>query len=517
MEKLHIKIGGMQCSFCVETIRKALTRMDGVVDVGVSLSHEEALVQYDPEKVTPTALRDTVRSLGYTVQDPNKIRTFEEEEADLRRHRNQLLLAAGFMLVSLAFMSAMWLGIQQPWFKWVMLSLAVGMVFGVGWSILKMAWASLVRGILNQHVLMEFGAFGGLVGGAVGFFTQPWPMADFLGAAVFITAYHILSAYVSLLVRTKSSQAIKKLMDLQPATARVVRDGIEEEFPLEQVQPGDLVRIRPGESIPVDGLIVDGLSGVDQSLVTGESIPIEKTVNDEVIGGSLNQTGTLLVRVTKVGDESFLQQVARSIQEARALKPGIMQLVERVLLWFVPGVLVAAGAAFLIWTIGVWLLIGEPNVTRAIFATLAVLVMGYPCALGMATPLAMIRGGGMAAQQGILMRSGEAFQVFKDVKKVVLDKTGTITKGKPRVVEVVRTGHETESNVLMLAAAAESPSEHPLARAIVEAADGHVSLGARDFEAIPGRGIRATIDNRPVLVGSPRFVADEGIDLTPLH
>ncbi|MCZ6480415.1 MAG: heavy metal translocating P-type ATPase [candidate division NC10 bacterium] len=517
MEKLQIKIGGMQCSFCAESIRKALMQMDGVGEVGVSLSHEEALVQYDPEKVTPGELWDTVRSLGYTVRDPNKVRTFEEEEAELHRHRNQLLVAAGFMLVSLGFMSAMWLGVQQSWFKWVMLSLALGMVFGVGWPILQMAWASLRRGILNQHVLMEFGAFGGLAGGAVGFFTQPWPMADFMGAAVFITSYHILSAYVSLLVRTRSSQAIKKLMDLQPPTARVVRDGREEEVAMEEVRPGDLVRIRPGESIPVDGLVVEGLSGVDQSLVTGESIPVEKAVGDEVIGGSMNQTGSLLVRVSRVGEESFLEQVARSIQEARALKPGIMQLVERVLLWFAPGVLIAAGAAFLIWTLGAWLVTGGPDFTRAIFATLAVLVMGYPCALGMATPLAMIRGGGMAAQQGILMRSGEAFQVFKDVKKVVLDKTGTITRGKPRVVELVPTGHGTVDQLLALAAAAESSSEHPLAKAIVEAADGRVSLEARDFEAIPGRGIRATIDNRPVLVGSPRFLSDEGIDLTQVQ
>jgi len=514
VEKLQVKIGGMQCSFCVESIRKAYSRMDGVREAAVSLSHEEALIQYDPEKVTPTELRDTLRSLGYTARDPNKLRTFEEENTEIRQHLSQLLLATGFMLLSLGFMSAMWLGIQQPWFKWVMLSLALGMVFGVGWPILKMAWASLRRGILNQHVLMEFGAFGGLAGGLVGFFTQPWPMADFMGAAVFITAYHILSAYVSILVRMRSSQAIKKLMDLQPATARVVRDGTEEELPVEEVRPGDLVRIRPGEGIPVDGVVVEGLSGVDQSLVTGESIPVEKTVGEEVIGGSLNQTGTLLVKVTKVGEESFLQQVARSIQQARALKPGILQLVEHVLLWFVPGVLIAAGTAFLIWTLGAWLAVGEPDFGRAIFATLAVFVMGYPCALGMATPLAMIRGGGMAAQKGILMRSGEAFQVFKDVRKVILDKTGTLTMGKPRVVEVVPAGGYTEGEVLELAAAAEGPSEHPLARAIVGQAGAGDSLEARDFQAIPGRGVRVVIEGQPVHVGSPRFLSDEGVDLS---
>ena len=517
VEKLNVKIGGMQCSFCVESIHKAYARMDGVVDVAVSLSHEEALVQYEPQKVTPQELKDTLTSLGYSVRDPRKVQAFEEEEAEVRRHRNQLTWAAGFMAVSLGLMTPMWLGVREPWFKWVMLGLALGMVFGVGWPILKMAWASLRRGILNQHVLMEFGAFGGLLGGAVGFFTKPWPTADFLGAAVFITAYHILSAYVSTVVRTKSSQAIKKLMDLQPATARVVRNGKEEEIPVEEVHSGDRVRIRPGEGIPVDGEVVEGLSGVDQSLVTGEFIPVERTVGDEVIGGSLNQTGTLLVKVTKVGEESFLQQVARSIQEARALKPGILQLVEHVLKWFVPGVLIAAGVAFTIWTLGSWLATGEPNFGRAVFATLAVLVMGYPCALGMASPLAMIRGGGMAAQKGILMRSGEAFQVFKDVRKVVLDKTGTITLGRPRVVEAVPIGGFRKEAVLALAAAAESSSEHPLARAIVEEAEETGYPEAQDFQAMPGRGIKATVENKEVMVGSPRFLTEEGVDLTQIQ
>ena len=519
IEKLHVRIGGMQCSFCVASIDQALTQMDGVNDVDVNLAHEEVLVQYNPARVTATALKDTLRSLGYTVRDPRKVRSFEEEEAELRHHRNQLLTAAGVMLASLGFMSAMWMGMHAPWFKWVMLGLALGMVFGVGWPILKMAWASLKRGILNQHVLMEFGAFGGLIGGGVGFFIQPWPMEDFMGAAVFITAYHILSAYVSLRVRTRSSQAISKLMALQPATARVVRDGEEEEIPVESVQIGDRVRIRPGESIPVDGKVVEGASAVDQSLVTGESIPVEKAVGDEVIGGSLNQSGTLVVRTTKVGEESFLQRVARSIEEARVLKPGIMMLVDQVLKYFVPGVLIAAATAFLLWSLGAWLLTGTPDFSRAVFATLAVLVMGYPCALGMAAPLAMIRGGGMAAQKGILMRSGEAFQVFKDIKKVVLDKTGTITLGKPKVIEVTAFDGYTQDQVLTLAAGAEGPSEHPLARAIIDHAQ-HVGvppMTTRDFQAITGRGVRATVGSVAVLVGSPRALTDEGLDIASIR
>jgi heavy metal translocating P-type ATPase len=258
------------------------------------------------------------------------------------------------------------------------------------------------------------------------------------------------------------------------------------------------------------------VSAVDESLVTGEPIPKEKVLGDEVIGGSINQSGTLVVRVTKIGEESFLQQVARHIEEARALKPGIMQLLDRVLQWYVPGVLTFGGATLLIWMLGAWFVIGQPNWTRAIFGTLAVLVMGYPCALGMATPLAMIRGGGEAARKGILMRSGEAFQVFKDIKRVVLDKTGTITLGKPRVLDVYAVQGDARE-VLRLAASTESSSEHPLARAVVDRAekDGIELKDAEEFEAVAGRGIRARIDGATMLVGSLRFLRDEGVDLTP--
>ncbi|MBI4280483.1 MAG: cation-translocating P-type ATPase, partial [Armatimonadetes bacterium] len=442
MAKCQVKIGGMSCSFCAETLRKSVSRLDGIHRVNVSLAHEEALVEFDPERVDETQIKGAIRSVGYTVRDPKKIRTFEEEEAELRRERNRLLLAAAFTAIAFGQMVLMWLGEAaltmrlMPVMRWTMPLLAVATVFGPGLYILKMAIPSLRRGILNQHVLLEFGALAGLAGGTLGFFRPDFPMADFFAVAVFITTYHVLSGYASLFVRTRASQAVRKLMELQPPTARVIRDGRETEVPIEEVAPGDLVRVRPGESIPVDGVVADGASAVDESLVTGEPIPKEKVAGDEVIGGSLNQSGTLVVRVTKVGEESFLQQVARHIEEARALKPGIIQLVDRILKWYVPGVLTFAGLAILIWTAGAWLVTGQPDWTRATFAALAVLVMGYPCALGMATPLAMIRGGGEAARQGILMRSGEAFAVFKDITKIVLDKTGTITIGKPRLLDV---------------------------------------------------------------------------------
>ncbi len=514
MAKLQVKVGGMSCSFCAVTLRKAVGQLDGVQKVNVSLAHEEALVEFDPDRVDETQIAHTIRSVGYTVRDPQKVRTFEEEEADLQRERDRLIIAASFTWVSLDMMVLMWLDRPLPFMRWLMPLLAVATVFGPGLHILRMAIPSLRRGILNQHVLLEFGAFAGLIGGILGFFRPDFPMADFFAVAVFITTYHILSGYASLFVRTRASQAVRKLMELQPPTARVIRDGQEEEVPIEAVTPGDAVRIRPGESVPVDGVVVDGASAVDESLVTGEPIPKEKVAGDEVIGGSINQSGTLVVRVTKVGQESFLQQVARHIEEARALKPGIIQLVDRILKWYVPGVLAISGLSILVWALGAWLVTGEPNWTRATFGALAVLVMGYPCALGMATPLAMIRGGGEAARKGILMRSGEAFQVFKDIKKIILDKTGTITIGKPRVVDVYAAQGD-RPDVLRLAASAESPSEHPLARAVVERAekDNIELLPAEDFAAVAGRGIRTRVDGAAVLVGSPRFLREEGVDL----
>ena len=516
MEKVQFKIGGISCSFCVETIRQALTRMEGVKEVHVSLAHEETLIEYDPAKVIPDALKETLVAVGYTVRDPEKVRSFEEEEEEIRRERDRLIIAGSLAWITFLLMLLMWLGRMFPYVEWIMLVLAFVTVFIVGWPILKMAWGSIRRRIFNQHVLLEFAAFAGLIGGLLGLYLPQFPSPDFFGVAVFVTAYHILSQYTSLFVRTRSSQAVRKLLSLQPATARVIRDGREEDVPIAEVRAGDLVRVRPGEQVPVDGEIVEGSSAVNESLVTGEPLPKDKAKGDEVIGGSVNQTGALVVQVTRVGQESFLQQVARHIQEARALKPSIIQLVDRILKYFVPGVLAFAGAAFLIWTLGAWVVTGQPDIIRATYAGLAVLVMGYPCALGMATPLAMIRGGGEAALRGILMRSGEAFQVFKDVQRVILDKTGTITVGKPKVTDLIPLNSHSPEHLLQLAASAEKSSEHPLAQAIVEYCE-QKGLGpkqARDFQALPGRGIHAVVDERKVLVGSLRFLQEEGVNIS---
>ncbi|MBI4264677.1 MAG: heavy metal translocating P-type ATPase [Acidobacteria bacterium] len=518
-----MKVGGMSCSFCANSIRKAIGRQKGVDDVHVSLAHEEALVRYHPDQVTDTQIEDTLRGLGYTVRDPRKVQSFEEQEAMMRRERNNLLVAAGFAVGMVSAMAAMWLDrlVIENWQIWIAWAAATFVFFWTGRHILRMAWGAARRGITNQHVLLTAGALAGYGGGLLGSpipFTgwngaYGFPAVDFFGVVVFLTTYHLLSGFVSLKVRTRASQSVRRLLEMQPPTARVVRDGREEEIPIDEVRIGDDVRIRPGERIPVDGRIVDGGSAVDQALVTGEPIPAEKQVGDEVIGGSVNQTGTLLVRVTRVGDESFLRQVARHVEEAKALKPGIIVLVDRVLKYYVPVVLTISLGAYLFWVIAPLLFGAGPVYQRAIYAAVTVLVMGYPCALGMATPLALIRGGGMAAERGVLMRSGEAFQVLKDIRIIVLDKTGTITEGKPRVVEVVPTPGYSREDVLRDAASAESPSEHPLARAVVtRAEEEEVTLSeAEHFQAIAGGGVEALVRGRRIVIGTPRLLADRGV------
>lgn len=568
--KIRARIGGLHCSLCTGTIEKALGRMPGVDKVAVSLTHEQALVEYDPAVARPERLLQTLRDIGYTISDPRKLRAFEEEERDLVQEARRFVLAVvlsvaaipiiadptvgwiGFLpaLVCLSLgvfvflvlrSTGLWLAIgtavgltvmalsllylnltghltrAAPWLAAL---LAVALIFGVGRHILHMAVQALRRGILNQHVLLEIGAFAGLAGGVIGLVLDrpDYPTAAFFAVSVMVGTYHIFSEWLSLIVKTRSSQAVKRLLDLQPETARVVRDGMETEVPIEEAKIGNEVRIRPGERIPADGIVVSGHSGVDQSLVTGEAVPVEKREGDAVIGGSINGTGTLLVRITAVGEGSFLHQVVRHVEDARALKPGILHLIDRVLRVYTPAVLLIAASAVVGWLAGSWLLTGNIDVERAVFAGLSVLVMGYPCAVGISAPLSIVRGAGQAAECGILMRTGEAFQGFRLVKKVILDKTGTLTEGRPTVREVETAGGN-EAELLALAAAVEASSEHPLAQAVVKAAfaRGATPPDVTSFEAFPGRGVIAQVGGREAIVGSPRFLDERKVDLSVLQ
>jgi heavy metal translocating P-type ATPase len=567
--KIRARIGGLHCSLCTGTIEKALGRMPGVDKVAVSLTHEQALVEYDPAVARPERLLKTLRDIGYTISDPRKLRAFEDEERDLVYEARRFVLAVVLSVASIPIIAdpaVGWIGFLPAlvclslggfvflvlrstglWVAigafsglvvmalsllylnlggylthvapWLAGALAVALVFGVGKHILHMAFQALRRGILNQHVLLEIGAFAGLAGGVIGLvLNRPdYPTAAFFAVSVMVGTYHIFSEWLSLIVKTRSSQAVKRLLDLQPETARVVRDTQEFEVPIEEVKVGDHVRIRPGERIPADGSVVGGHSGVDQSLVTGEAVPVEKREGDAVIGGSINGTGTLLVSVTAVGEGSFLHQVIHHVEDARALKPGILHLIDRVLRVYTPMVLLIAALAVVGWVAGSLLVTGQVDVERAVFAGLSVLVMGYPCAIGISAPLSIVRGAGQAAERGILMRTGEAFQGFRLVKKIILDKTGTLTEGRPTVREI-ETLAANERDLLAIAATAEASSEHPLAQAIVKAAfeRGVTPPDVASFQAFPGQGVVARIGDDDAVVGSPRFLKDRNIDLSSL-
>jgi len=570
-QRIRARIDGLHCSLCTGTIEKALGRMDGVGTVSVSLTHEQALVDYDSDKVAPEEILGTLRDVGYELYDPRKLRAFEDEEADLVREGGWLLAAVAASLAAIgliAEVTGIWsvlvslsvvvlmvplsyallrptgrarafggavaivapgvaaliaraTGVlTEPVIGWLAGALALAVVLGVAPHILRMAYQSARRGILNQHVLLEVGTFASIAGGLIGLTSllPDYPTAAFFAVSVLVATYHIFSEWLSLLVKTRSSQSIKKLLGLQPDLARrVTEDGTESEVPVEEVAVGQLLRVRPGERLPLDGRIQEGHSAIDLSLVTGEPVPAERGPGEEVVGGAINGTGSLPVEVTATGAEGFLAQVVRHIEDARALKPGILHLVDRVLRVYTPTVLAVSALALLAWLAGSWALAGEPDMRRAVFAGLSVLVMGYPCAVGIAAPLAIVRGTGAAADRGIVMRTGEAFQAFRQVRRIVLDKTGTLTAGRPTVrgVESVQGGKE---DVLTLAAAAENSSEHPLARAIVTAAQqrGMTLGGVEDFESVTGSGVLARVAGQEVLVGQPGFLTGAGVDLAAL-
>ena len=518
--KLQMKLGGMHCSLCTKSIHTTLGLLGGVQEVQVSIAHQEALVHYDPTRVSAVAIEQALEDIGFTVHAPDEAEIFAQEERELRIALRKAIIAGVLLIAASALMLITVFEGPSLWRTLTMAALALFASFGPArFIIVRNGYQSIRRGILNQDVLVSASALGGVIGGGVGLLIPAVPAGGFFGATVFVLAFHLIGGYVSVLVHVRASQSVRRLLSLEPPTARRIEaDGEEVEVALDRLAVGDLVRVRPGERIPVDGVTVDGASAVDESLVTGEPIPHDKLPGDTVIGGALNQTGSLVIRVSAVGKDTFLRNVARQVAEARAMKPGILRLVDRVLLVYVPAVFAASAVGLLVWTLlpSVW--VGQPDWLRAGFAALSVLIMGYPCALGMATPLAIVRASGEAAERGILMRSGEAFHVFKNVRTIVFDKTGTLTVGKPTLADC-QAADGGGQEVLRLAASAESLSEHPLAHAIVTAAkeQGLTLSTPTTFDARPGRGVLATVEGHTVLVGTARFLSEQGIDTLALQ
>ncbi len=521
--KRDLVVTGMTCASCVMSVESALASVKGVEGADVNLATERATVRYDASQVDVPALVRAVERAGYgalPVSEDDSERAVEEErEKELRRSQLAVLrrrlvvsLVLGAATMALAMGDLVWHELhQQVWRPYAMFLLATPVQLWGAAPFYRIAWSAARHRTTNMNTLIVVGTTA-----AYGFSVFATFFPDVLidaglgqplyyEVAAVIVGLILLGRYLEARARARTGDAIRALLALGAKTARVRRPGgLEEEIPIAALKVGDVVVVRPGETVATDGIILSGRSAIDESMVTGESVPVEKGAGDEVTGGTLNQTGAFRFRATKIGKDTLLAQIVRMVQEAQASKAPIQRLVDQVSAVFVPIVFVIASATFL-----AWLVFGPaPSLTLAISAFIAVLIIACPCALGLATPTAIIVGTGRGASRGILIRHAQALEQAQAVRVVAWDKTGTLTVGRPRLTDLLACADFGEDEVLRLAASAERVSEHPLASAVVEAARerGLALIEPADFEYTPGKGIRATVDGHDVRVGNFAFV-----------
>jgi Cu+-exporting ATPase len=526
-EKITIAIGGMTCAACVNRIEKGLRKIEGVTEAQVNLATERATVLYYPEKVGTSEFRKTVEDLGYEV------RGFEEEasaDREAEARSREIRLQKRKFGVSAVLSAAIFFGSMPEWFPWwpkvlqdhlTLFLLTTPVQFWAGWQFYRGFWLALKHRTSDMNTLIAVGTSAAYIYSTVITFFPKLFRAGGLDLGVYfdtsamIITLILLGKLLEAIAKGQTSSAIKRLMGLQAKTARVVRNGQEIDIPVEEVRKGDGVIVRPGEKIAVDGMVREGWSAVDESMLTGESIPVEKHAGDPVMGGTINKTGSFQFEATKVGKETALAQIIRLVEEAQGSKAPIQRLADRVASVFVPTVISIA-----LLTFAVWMIFGpRPAFTLALLNFVAVLIIACPCALGLATPTAIMVGTGRGAENGILIKGGESLETIHRVNSILFDKTGTLTQGKPSVTDIVAGDKFKEEQVLRWAASAEKGSEHPLGEAIVRAAE-EKGLGlspVEGFEAIPGQGIKAQIDGEPILLGNLRLMEEKGIDLSGLR
>lgn len=492
--KITLKIGGMTCASCASVIEYGLKKERGINSASVNLASEKAYIDFDQSKITEKDIRKTIKSLGYSVVDNDN-----GNEASKLKWRFILALIFGLPIIYTMFPGTM----ELPNYIQAILS---AIVIIVCFDIWKSGFKKLVKLAPNMDSLV-------FVGTAVAFFyslVQVFLKGQvYFESAIFILIFISLGKYLEAITKGKTSAAIKSLIGLQPKTATIIKNEEEIEIQISEVQVGDILLVKPGEKIPVDGIVVDGYSGVDEKAITGESIPVEKRKGDEVIGATINKTGALKFKATRVGKDTMLSQIIKIVEDAMGSKAPIQLLVDKVSFYFVPAVIGIALVAGIVW----FLIIGQIATALTIFV--AVLIIACPCALGLATPTAVMMGTGLAAKNGILIKSSKALEIAKDVNMVVFDKTGTLTKGEPVVTEIVSVGGETENDLLKIAASVEKNSEHPLAQAIVnKAKEKNIKLSeAKDFQAIPGKGVEAILNGEKVLLGTRKLMTDNKISV----
>ena len=512
-----LNLKGLRCAACVAAVEKAVGNLPGVVSASVNLAAGTATVTYDRDVVDVAALKRAVEQAGYSATEADEIaETVDESLLARKRMISAWAFAAPVIAVMLVHMIGGWMG-------WVpeilMLGLGLPVLFYAGASVYSSAWRSAIHGYPNMDVLIALGTLASLSTGIMRL--AGMGIQSYTAVAAMIMAIHLTGRYIESRARGKASQAVQKLLSLAAKTARIVTADGDREIPISDLKAGDVFVVRPGEKIATDGVIESGHSSVDESIATGESIPVEKAEGDEVIGATVNQVGTIRVKATKVGRETFLAQVAEAVRRFQEQKVPIQRLADRITAVFVPTVLAIALATFLIWLLipGAsnlpWVGTGSQRLTLALFAAVAVLVISCPCALGLATPTAIMVGGGVGAELGILLRGAEAVQVMKDIKAVAFDKTGTLTVGHPSVVGVTPAEGFDESRLLTVAGSIEYASEHPIARAILDKTKeaGLTLSPPEDFTSQPGEGLTAKVSGKSVILGKPTFVESRGVDL----
>ncbi len=532
-QKTTFAVTGMTCASCVSHVEKALQGLDGVSSVAVNLASEKATVEYDAQKVGMTDFRKAVESAGYGVGTEVSAEALGQPDAvtaalhrEIRTLRNKLLFAGiigTYMLfIAISEFTGGWSWLP-PLFgnRYLLWALATPVQFWAGGQFYRGMWGALKHKTANMNTLIAVGTSAAYLYSVAaiifpGFFAAGGREANvYFDTAAIIIALILLGRILEARAKGQTSAAIKKLIGMQAKTARVVRQGLESDIPVEEVMTGDIIIVRPGEKVPVDGIIKEGYSSIDESMVTGESLPVEKSPGDTVIGATINKTGSFRFEATKVGKDTVLAQIIRLVEEAQGSKAPIQRLADIISSYFVPAVIGIATIIFVLW----YFWGPAPALTFALLNFVAVLIISCPCALGLATPTAVMVGTGKGAENGILIRSGEALETAHKIKTIILDKTGTLTQGQPVVTDIVTAHGFEEEELLKIAASAERGSEHPLGESIVNAAKekGITLVEAAAFNAVPGQGIEATINGHNVLLGNLKLMQDRGLSLDGLE
>ncbi|MGE5443504.1 MAG: heavy metal translocating P-type ATPase [Ignavibacteriales bacterium] len=526
-QKATIPIRGMHCASCVETIETTLWEMEGVVSANVNFGTEKATVEFIPGKVSLSEIRRAMRELGYEPLDPEEENLADEEkkaqERETKTLGNKLIFSAAVGLI-------MFLGSMNEWFPWMpnilknwitLFILTTPVQFWAGWQFYKGALAALKHKRTDMNTLIALGTSAAYLYSVIATFfpniflrggIEP---ATYYDTSAIIISLILLGRFLESKARGKTNEAVRKLISLGAKTASVMKDGDEVDIPVEEVQVGDILVVRPGEKIPVDGIVQEGYSTVDESMITGEPIPSEKKAGDKVIGPTINRTGSFKFRATSVGKDTVLSQIIKLVEEAQASKAPIQRLADIIALYFVPVVIGIAVLTFIIW----YFFGPAPTFTYAFLNFVAVLIIACPCALGLATPTAIMVGTGKGAENGVLIKNAEALEMARKINVIVFDKTGTLTKGKPEVTDILTSGEFPKVDILRIVSSAESGSEHPLSEAIVQHAK-KMGLNVKDserFSAIPGEGIESTVDGHSVFVGNIKLMNSKGIDMTHLE